>query len=388
MVVALAVLGACSADIGSRVPTTKPDERVSTVYRRPLQDKGGAATTAVPRTAAPSSTSTTVASPTTTALPPATTTTTAPVVTSWQLPSTPASIGGCQIFDRRSVFHSLAIGLPVHSQSAAWIDAIGADEEFRYSISTNVWQGSRPGVPFNVVDSRVIGFDPVSYDPNYASSEAWVSPMPIPDNPLIQGDPTPAWDRHLLIVDQADCTYYELWYYDPIVYQLTGAHWALTGARWTMGDGGALVPQRGTTVSAAPMVGTTVRLAEVQAGRIDHVIGACSQANGPTRIWPARKSDGTNTSPTAPPVGARLRLKSTVNLNAFTGQARVIAEAMATHGVMITDTCYRPLQIVGENVAYGWDDTNLKQLKNLRIGDFEAVDTTPMMLSEESWQVR
>jgi hypothetical protein len=383
-VAVLAVLGACSADIGSRVPTTQGDERVLETYRRPLQEQGSAVTTAAPRVTAPPSTSAPASTTTTTT----TTTTTSAPVTSWQLPSTPQSIAGCQIFDRRSVFHSLATGLPVHPQSAEWIDAIGADEEFRYSISTNVWQGSRPGVPFNVVDSGVIGFDPVSYDPNYASSEAWVSPMPIPENPRIQGDPTPAWDRHLLIVDQADCTYYELWYYDPMVYQLAGIHWALTGARWDMGDGGALVPQRGTTVSAAPMVGTTVRLAEVQAGDVDHVVGACSQANGPTKIWPARKSDGTNTSPTAPPVGARLRLKPTVDLDAFTGQARVIAEAMATHGVMITDTCYSPLQIVGENVAYGWDNTNLKQLKGLRIGDFEAVDTSPMMLSEDSWQVR
>jgi hypothetical protein len=192
----------------------------------------------------------------------------------------------------------------------------------------------------------------------------------------------------VLIVDSATCTYYELFFYDPVRYQVLGIHWALTGARWPMGDGGALVPQRGTTVSAAPMLATTVRLAEVQAGRIDHVIGACSQANGPEHVWPARRSDGTNPSPSAPPVGARLRLKASVDPNAFTGQARVIAQAMATHGVMITDTCNSPLQIVGENVVSGWDDANLTQLKGLRIGDFEVVDTTPMMLSTDSWQVR
>jgi hypothetical protein len=380
----VAMLAACSPDIGTTVPTTT-EERQLQVYRRPLQDRDPAA----PVGALPPSTVTppTTAIPRTTA-PPASTTTTAPQATTWRLGTAPSSIAGCQVFDRTSVFHSRAVGLPVHSRSADWIQAIGADEPFQYSLKTSVWQGSRAGMPFNVVDSNVIGFDPVGYDPNYGSSETHISPMPIPDNPRIQGDPTPAWDRHLLIVDSASCTYYELFQYDTVRFRLFGTHYALTGAKWKMGEGGALVPQRGTTVSAAPLLATTVRLAEVQAGRIDHVVGACSQANGPTAIWPARKSDGTNTSPSAPPVGARLRLKAGVDLGAFTGQARVIAEAMATHGVMITDSCYVPLKIVGENVESGWDDDNLTQLKNLRIGDFEVVDTTPMMISPTSWQVR
>ena len=88
------------------------------------------------------------------------------------------------------------------------------------------------------------------------------------------------------------------------------------------------------------------------------------------------------------PVGTRLRLKGTFDLSRFTGQARVIVEALRVHGLMITDTCSAPLAFGGENAATGWDDGNLRTLDELRVGDFEVVDASPMMISEDSWQVR
>lgn len=380
------LVAGCSARVGTRVPDEQGNEKRSLLYRRPLA--GVNPSTTAPPASTPPGQVPVVAPPTTQPVAPTTTSTVPPQVDSWRLPTAPSSVGGCQTFDQGSVFHSLAIGLPVHPRSDEWIAHLGADEPPKIAMDTRVWQGSRPGIPINVVDSRQLAPSDIVYDASFYPVEDWITPVPIPPDMRIEGDPTPAWDKHALIVDSATCTAYELFYYERLYRQLLGFHWAASAAKWDLRAGGALVPQRGTTVSAIPLLGGMTRVDELNSGRIDHVLNACSMFNGPDKVWPARTSDGTDQSPSALPVGARLRLRSDVDRNRFTGQSRVIVEAMANHGVMITDTCYFPLAIDGENSATGWDDANLDQLDALRLGDFEVVDQSPMIISEDSWEVR
>ena len=305
----------------------------------------------------------------------------------WQLQSTPSGIGGCQNLDRTSVFHSTVAGLPVHARSDEWLRHLGTDQAVASRVGSRAWQGSRPGIPFNFVDSRVTPQAPINYPPEYPAG-TWVATVPMPADPLVEGDPTPAWDRHVVVVDSATCDMFELVAYNKALYQMAGIHWAVRGVIWQLGAGSGLVPQAGTTVSAAPESATLPRVDEVRAGRIDHVIGACSAFTSATAVWPARGADGTDPSPSAIPIGSRLRLRSTVDVARYTGQSRVIAQALRDHGLLVSDTCDTALAFHGENAATGWDDANLGQLDNLRIGDFEVVDAAPMMISADSWQVR
>ncbi len=305
----------------------------------------------------------------------------------WQLQQSPNLIGGCPSYDRTSVFHSVVEGLPVHPRSEEWIQHMGPSNPISPSARSSVFDGTRPGYPINYIDSRVTRPAEVAYHQDLPRNR-WVTPVPIPSSPRIEGDPTPGWDKHLLIVDSATCVAYELVNYERLWYDLLGIHWAVLGSTWRLGEGEALAPQSGVTVSGAPLIGTTLRLEEVRAGRIDHPIGACSDSTSSLATWPAQNADGTDTSPSAIPIGTRLRLKDSVDTSVFTGQSAVIARALEEHGAMVQDTCFKSLAFFGENVVAGWDDNNLKQLNSLVVGDFEVVDVTPMIISEDSWQVR
>jgi hypothetical protein len=126
---------------------------------------------------------------------------------------------------------------------------------------------------------------------------------------------------------------------------------------------------------------------EVEAGRVEHPIGFCSDTVGTEHVWPARTSDGVHEGLGAAPMGTWIRLRGDFALERFTGQARPIAEGLRRHGAILTDTCGQRLGILAEN-SDRWIDTELDQIRALTAADFEVVDATPMMRSEESFAIR
>lgn len=86
---------------------------------------------------------------------------------------------------------------------------------------------------------------------------------------------------------------------------------------------------------------TAVRFDEASAGQINHVLKI---AGGPEvstlAVSPLTRSDGDSTNPNAPAQGTRMRIKPSVNLDAFNlnPQARAIADAMQKYGVYIGDS--------------------------------------------------
>ena len=274
--------------------------------------------------------------------------------------------------------------LPVSPDSGTWTSFLGgAATPLRAGFGSLAWDGSRAGMPMNVVDSRTLGKQQVLLDTSY-TDKSYSGGYPVPWAPLVEGDPTPQWDKHVIMVDKADCTSYELIQYDSLWRALFGSVKALAGAR---------VPLSGTTpvfttnAAQTPMVGQNVLVSEVAAGRVDHVVGFCTTELHPGYTWPARHSDGRSTSPSAIRTGAWLRLKATAATSSFTGQARPIVEALKTHGAVLTDTCGQRFALMGENSS-AWNDADLSQLSRLTAADFEVVDTAPMKVADDSWQIR
>lgn len=79
----------------------------------------------------------------------------------------------------------------------------------------------------------------------------------------------------------------------------------------------------------------------VEQGSIDHVLKVASGPEASTRaVFPMIGSDGDSDDPEAPPQGLRFRLRPTVDLAAMdlAPQARVIAEALQSHGFYIGDS--------------------------------------------------
>lgn len=121
-------------------------------------------------------------------------------------------------------------------------------------------------------------------------------------------------------------------YYHRVTDPFTGA--ILEDAPW------------GSTASSLPATGGLMRIAELQAGRIDHALQlAVPDTEAGAWVWPAQRTDGGDTSPDAIPEGAHFRLDPTLDLNSLDMPpfTRMMAEAAQRYGLIVND---RTLSVV------------------------------------------
>ena len=72
-------------------------------------------------------------------------------------------------------------------------------------------------------------------------------------------------------------------------------------------------------------------------------------------------------------MGLRLRMKASYDISGYTGESRVVLEALKKYGMMLADNG-SSWYITGA-ADPRWDDEDLKQLKNVPSSAFEAVYT-------------
>ena len=271
-------------------------------------------------------------------------------------------VGGCQIFPAENAFNQEIASAPLHPRSAeiiAHIQSIGAK-----TIHPDV--GSTFGIPFVVVPPTQ-ALVPVRYDAYGDESDP--GPFPIPPNAPVEAGS----DGHVLVLQQQTCQLYELF-----VARHEGAGWvAASGARFDLTTG-ALRPIGWTSADAAglPILPGLVRYDEVAAGHVDHAIRVTFSQTQRGFILPATHFASSNSDPTLPAMGMRLRLSAGYNVAALTGQSRVIATAMQRYGLIVADN--------GSNWFFqgapdpAWNDADLNQLKAIPGTAFEVVDTGPV----------
>lgn len=304
---------------------------------------------------------------------------------SFRRATTSARIAECTVHPPDHFLNAVGVDkLPVHPKSSTWLSSIGGKDAVLKFPTTDIWAGSRGGMPINVVDSDVTGFQHVTMNP-WGSTKSFLGPYPIPEDPKVSGHPTPAWDRRLLIVDVADCMAYELIQYDYYLAKLTGAHVALSGTRYPLNT--TDWPTLTTNAPQTPVIGQLALQSEVAAGEIPHVLGFCSDSISTSHVWPARRSDGKVASADAMPMGTWIRLKSTAKTAGFGPSARAVVTALRERGAVLTDTCGHDFYLQAENSA-AWDDADLKALRSLSASDFEVVDTTSMRVHPKSFAIR
>ncbi|MHB1140078.1 MAG: hypothetical protein ACYC2O_14065 [Microthrixaceae bacterium] len=294
-------------------------------------------------------------------------------------------IGGCQLFPTNNVFHADISSLPALPNSAAIIAAAGADLPVKPSFKSRVWQGSRGGIPINIVDSRETRMQDVNLGTYHYMSDG--RNHPIPANPKVEGHPGMAWDRHMLIVDSATCTSHEFFYAQPPL-PVIGTRWsAETAVKFNLSNNASR--NRGSAIAAGfSMLARLVRYDEIAAGRLDHVLGiSLPKISNQGEIWPAGNSDGRSSDPNAPRMGMWFRLRADVDLSGLGPDALLIARALQRHGAILGDTGPDKATIVGENDER-WDDDDLATLNQLELSDFEIVDPTPMKVSDTSYEIR
>lgn len=85
-------------------------------------------------------------------------------------------------------------------------------------------------------------------------------------------------------------------------------------------------------------------------------------------------------------MGQRFRLKSSFDTTAYPYQARVVLEAMKKYGMILADNG-APWYITGVPDER-WDNDALHTLQQLKGSDFEAVDSSSLMINPDSGQAR
>jgi hypothetical protein len=267
----------------------------------------------------------------------------------------------CEIFPSTNVWNKRVDSLPVAADSATMINAIGLNAPVHpdfgsfagYGIPVNVVPGSQPG--------RKVRFQ-------YAS-ESNPGPYPIPKQPRIEAGS----DRHLLIVDRGNCKLYEL--YDAR--RTTNGWHAGSGAIWSL-DSNHLRPFGWTSADAAglPILPGLVRHSEVKAGVINHALRFTVPDTCAGYIYPARHEAGHGSCAVLPPMGLRVRLKASFNVNSLPRPARVIAIALQRYGMIVADNG-SPWYISGFSNPVFNDDA-LHQLDKITGADFEVVNTSTL----------
>jgi hypothetical protein len=247
-------------------------------------------------------------------------------------------------------------------------------------FGSGLWEGEPIGIPVTTVKPGQAGIR-VTFQ--YAR-ESDPGPYPIAADARIEGGPNGTGDRHIILHDPAGCRLYELF----AAYPTGNGGWkAGSGAIFDL-RANKLRPAGWTSADAAglPIWAGLVRYQEMAKGKIDHALRITVPRTRNSYVWPARHAASELTDASLPPMGLRLRLKSTVDTSKLPQQARVIAETMKRYGVIIADNG-SPWYLSGAPDDR-WSNDALRALKQLRGSDFEAVDTSALMVSAESAAVR
>lgn len=291
--------------------------------------------------------------------PPATSTTTAaPGPGGW---SQNGPLGDCPVFPADNAWNTRVDDAPVHPDSAAilaFIRGHGGDHlhpdfggDGAYGIPYVTVPGTQPPVPITFT----------AY-----GDESDPGPYPVPLGAPVEGGS----DRHVLAVDRDGCRLYELYRSFP-----TATGWeADSGATWDLRSND-LRPAGWTSADAAglPIFPGLVRFDEVASGEIDHALRVTFSTTRRAYIDPARHWASSVTDPAAPPMGLRLRLRADFDRSGYSGQARVVLDALATYGMLVADNGSN--WFVTGAADPRWDDDDLAQLKAVPGSAFEVVDT-------------
>ena len=261
------------------------------------------------------------------------------------------------------------------------------------------------GIPFNVAHGD--SAPKVNVVINAYPDESDVLPAPIPADAVLEGDfqngPSAGVDNrgdsHLLLYDEDNHVAYEFYQASRPSENFDGLWHAACEAVWNM-DVNTFRTLGWTSADAAglPILPGLARPDEAlpvsQGGRgvIRHALRFTLQNSVILNdyLYPASHTanPGNTTPAVQPPMGARFRLKASVDISSLSPQSQVVAQALKNYGLIVADNG-SDFFLSGasysvdasNNFSLTWDDNDIQDLahglKSLHYGDFELVDLTP-----------
>ena len=277
-----------------------------------------------------------------------------------------AGLGGFVPFSATSLWNTDISAVPVDPNSSTiisnWVGSVNLHPDW----------GTDPtyGIPYVVVDGSQalvninLGAYPDESDPG---------PMPVPPNAPVEGGSSSTGDRHVLVLNNANCFLYELYNASP---NSDGSWNADSTAVWDL-LGNEQRPYTWTSADAAglPIFPGLVRYDEVAAGKIQHAFRFTLPKTSAAFTPPASHWAATSSDPTAPPMGMRLRLKSSYDISGFSAQMQVILTAMQHYGLILADNG-SSLFVTGVSDSRWGSD--LDSLKTVPSSAFEVVQMNPV----------
>lgn len=290
---------------------------------------------------------------------------------------TPAPLpqeGGCTVFTADDAWNRNVTCDPV---DAAWTTKLYANATLQF-LHPDFGNGF--GIPYNVVPATQPAL-PMTF--GYAS-ESDPGPYPFPGltAKIEGGSPTScSGDCHVLAVQEGTCLLYE------------GYACSFTSSpdQWDCGSGAKFdlsqnsYGQRPLGWTSADAAGLSifaglVRYAEVAAGAVNHAIRFTMHCTQDGYVAPASHQAVPNACPAIstaqlqadyPPMGLRIRLRSSYDLSALGPQSRIVAQAMKDYGMILADNG-SDYYFQGDDDP-GWDNSDLDGLKGIPGDQFEVL---------------
>ncbi len=160
-----------------------------------------------------------------------------------------------------------------------------------------------------------------------------------------------------------------------------------SGAVWSLRSN-ALRRDGWTSADAAglPILPGLLRWNEVRDDRIDHAIRFTTDETSRHHLWPARHDAGSDQQPRLPTDGRAVPAPGVVRRLRPVAEARIVVAAMKKYGLVLADNG-SPWFFQGEQNSQ-WPERLIEDLKTIPASAFVAVDTSSLMVSENSAEVQ
>jgi hypothetical protein len=291
-------------------------------------------------------------------------------------------IAGCPIFPPDNVWNTPVDSRPVDPRSDYFIAVVGSARALHADFGAP-YRGRPRGIPYMEVDGSVTP-SPVVFE--YGDESDRVN-YPIPPHPNVEGGDLNAenGDKHALMLDKTACKLYEIFQLGPS-----------QGRVWPAGSGAVfdlksnqLRPDGFTSADAAglPILPGLVRYEEVEQGEIRHALRFSAPKTQKRHIWPARHDASSLTAAQYPPMGLRVRLKSSFDISRFHPAYQVILIALKRYGMILADN--GSAWYLSGTPDERWNNHHLdRAFRQIHGSDFEAVDTRSMMADPGSGRAK
>jgi serine/threonine-protein kinase len=197
-------------------------------------------------------------------------------------------------------------------------------------------------------------------------------------------------DCHLIVADRSHAKLYEAYHAN-----YTGS--ALTATGLVVWDLNRVYPPSGrgdqcTSADAAgfPIAPLLFNADELASGSINHAIRFIlpnPRIRAKVFVHPATHAGAPRGPVSAPPMGARFRLKASYDLSQLTPAAQIVARAMQKYGMFLSDGGNIALTAQSDadtTAKYADLDFGPHDLQALKVTDFEVVDLgTPIRLTDD-----